>query len=103
MSTAAKLADDYDACLLGAVIGLHGTDRFAYSLKRLVQAEMVRTGNPAATCRETIAVQIMAIQRDHGPEAPVFVNDELMLGEAADEKPRLVLPGDADFRAPGGN
>lgn len=101
--TAAKLPDDYDACLLGAAISLHGTDRFAYSLKRLVQAEMVKTGNPAATCRETMALQIMEIQRQHGPDAPVFVNDELMFGEAQDAKPRLILPGDHDFSRPGGN
>lgn len=101
MSTVAKLDDEYDACLIGATIGLHGSDRFAYSLRRLVEAEIIKTGNPADTCRETIALQIMELQRTHGPEeSPVFINDELAYGKASDNTPKLILPGDADFRRP---
>lgn len=101
MSDAAKLDDEYDACLIGATIGLHGTDRFAYSLRRLVEAEMLKTGKSASDCRVSIANQIRDLQRTSGPDgSPVFINDELAYGEAQDNTPKLVLPGDVDFRKP---
>lgn len=87
-----RLDPEYDACLIGATVGIHEPDRFVYSLKKLVLAECVRTGQPAATCRETISAALIGIQREHGILAPVFVNDEILQGEATDAGPKIIVP-----------
>lgn len=97
---AARLDPAYDCCLLGATVSIHDPDRFAYSLKKLILFEMKRTGQPAETCREEVALMVTGIQREHGPLAPVFINDELMSGAAEDPKPKIILPGMNGFRQP---
>lgn len=97
---ARRLHPDYDVCLLGATVDLHNPDRFVYSLKKLIRFRMRETKQPAETCRDEIATMVIGIQREHGPLAPVFVNDELVLGPAEDKKPGIILPGMNGFRHP---
>jgi hypothetical protein len=98
---AIKLDDAYDCCLLGATIGLE-TDRFAYSVSKLLRFERARIHEGStAEAREALAEIIMDIQREHGPMSPVFVNDELLNPvEDGDEiaKPKIITPGDPGFR-----
>lgn len=97
---AVKLADDYDVCLLGASIGLE-TDRYVYSVSKLLRYERTRLKLPTAEARESLAKDIMEVQREHGLLAPVFVNDELVTGEVVDED-SIIKPGDPGFRRPRG-
>ncbi len=97
---AIKLDDSMDCCLAGATIGLE-TDRFVYSVSKLLRFERSRMKVTTAEARESLAKDIMAIQREHGPLSPVFVNDELTLGEVEDEDAvKIVKPGDPGFRRP---
>lgn len=100
MTEIPRLGEEYDGCLLGCTVGIHGPDVFVYSLKKLVEAEIIRTGNPAETVREQLALEITGIQRDHGALAPVFVNDEIRFGEAQDAGPKIITPGSDGFRKP---
>jgi hypothetical protein len=96
---AARLAEAYDACLLGALVDLHAPPRFVYSLRKLILFEMKRTGNPAQTCREEVATWVIGIQREHGPLSPAFVDDEL-LKPVEDPGPKIIVPGANGFRHP---
>ena len=96
---AQRLHPDYDVCLIGATVDLHNPDRFVYSLKKLIRFRMRETKQPAETCRDEIATMVIGIQREHGPLAPVFVNDELT-GEIQDKKSPIILPGMTGFRHP---
>lgn len=96
---AIKLDDSMDCCLAGATIGLE-TDRYVYSVSKLLRFERSRLKVTTAEARESLAKDITAIQREHGPLSPVFLNDELTLGEVEDEKPKILQPGDAGFRRP---
>lgn len=90
---AAKLPADYDDCLLGATVGIHGADRFAYSLHKLVTKLRDERGITAAEAREAVANELLVpVLREFGPyEGCVFINDELTLGPVEDKK-LIVLP-----------
>lgn len=90
---AAKLPDEWDDCLLGATVGIHGADRFAYSLHKLATKVRDQRGIPAAEAREAVAKELLIpVQREFGPyDGPIFLNDELVLGEVEDRK-LIVMP-----------
>lgn len=97
---AIKLDDAYDCCLLGATLGLEA-DRFVYSISKLLRFERSRLKVTTVEARGALAEVVMAIQREAGPLSPVFVNDELVLGEVEDEDAiKIIQPGDAGFRRP---
>lgn len=96
---AIKLDDEYDVCLLGATLGIE-QDRYVYSISKLIRYERTRLKVTTAEAREKLADVVTTIQRTAGPLSPVFVNDELTLGEVEDEKPKIIQPGDAGFRRP---
>ena len=97
---AIKLDDQYDVALCGATLGLEA-DRFVYSISKLIRFERSRLKVTTAEAREALAKEIMEVQREHGPLAPVFLNDELVLGEVEDEDAvKIVQPGDPGFRRP---
>lgn len=94
---AIRLAKQYDVALLGATVGPHGVDRFAYSLIRLIQFEMGRLRCTAQEARESIAENlILPLHRLHGDTSPVFIDDELVRGriDEEDHKPMIILPPD---------
>ena len=98
---AIKLDDQYDCCLLGVSMSIHEPQRFAYSMSKLLRFERSRLKVTTAEAREALAKEIMDVQREHGPLAPVFLNDELVLGEVEDEDAvKIVQPGDPGFRRP---
>ena len=100
---AIKLDDAYDVALLGASMSIHETDRFAYSVSKLLRYERARLNVPTAQAREALADIITAIQREAGPLAPIFINDELVLGLVEDEDAiKIITPGSAGFRRPNG-
>ena len=103
-SQAIKLDEQYDVALLGASMSIHEGDRFAYSVSKLLRYERTRLKVTTAEAREALADIITTIQREAGPLAPVFINDELVLGpiEDGDEitTPKIVQPGDPGFRRP---
>lgn len=99
---AAKLPDPYDCCLLGASVDLHQHPRFAYSLVKLIRFEKTRLQCSVAEARQSIADEfITPIQRECGPLAPLFIDDELVQGEVEEKQgPKLVLPGQDGFNMP---
>lgn len=97
---AIKLDEQYDVCLAGATLGLE-TDRFVYSISKLIRYERTRLKITTAEAREALAQVVMTIQREAGVLAPVFLNDELVLGDVEDEDAiKIVQPGDPGFRRP---
>ena len=99
---AVKLDDAYDVCLIGATLGLE-TDRFAYSISRLIRFERTRLKVSTAVAREILAKNLCDVQREHGVLAPVFINDELLDPvEDGDEitGPKILTPGSDGFQAP---
>lgn len=94
---AIRLAKQYDVALLGATVGPHGVDRFAYSLVRLIQFEMGRLRCTAQEARESIAENLIRpLWGVHGENCPVWIDDELVRGavDADDHKPMIILPPD---------
>jgi len=89
-----KLPPCYDTCLLGATVSLHGTDRFVYSLTKLVQFKMLEHQCQAPEARQIVLAEIIKpIDREHGPLAPVWVNDELVLGSIEEkDTPKIIVP-----------
>lgn len=97
---AIKLDEQYDCCLAGATLGLEA-DRFVYAISKLIRYERTRLKVTTAEAREALAQVVMAIQREAGVLAPVFLNDELVLGDVEDEDAiKIVQPGDPGFRRP---
>lgn len=89
----ARLPSPYDSCLLGATVGIHGPDLYVYSLRALIRFEMTRRDCSPDEARTAIAAEIlMPVQREHGPLAPLFVNDELVKGEIEEDGPRIIVP-----------
>ena len=100
-SQAIKLDEQYDVALLGASMSIHEGDRFAYSVSKLLRYERTRLKVTTAEAREALADIITTIQREAGVLAPVFLNDELVLGDVEDEDAiKIVQPGDPGFRQP---
>jgi len=98
---AIKLDDCYDVCLLGVSMSIHEGERFAYSMSKLLRYERLRLKISTEDARQAIADILTTIQREAGPLAPVFINDELVLGEVEDEDAvKIVKPGDPGFRRP---
>ena len=100
---AIKLDDAYDVALLGASMSIHETDRFAYSVSKLLRYERARLKVPTAQAREALADIITAIQREAGLRAPIFINDELLEPVVdGDEivKSKILTPGSDGFQAP---
>lgn len=91
---AARLAPAYDSCLVGATVSIHEESRFAYSLRKLIKFEMVRGSIGADEAREEVANElIVPIQREHGPLAPIFIDDELVQGQVEEDPgPKIVIP-----------
>lgn len=90
---AAKLPSSYDTCLLGVTVSIHGQDRFVYSLKKLIGFTMLEHQCQAPEARQIILASfIKPLAREHGPDGPVFVNDEIMLGEVEEEKSVIITP-----------
>ncbi len=101
---AIKLDDCYDVCLLGASMSIHEDERFAYSVSKLLRYERSRLKVSTEDARQALADIITTIQREAGPLAPIFINDELVLGEVEDEDAvKIVKPGDPGFRRPRSN
>jgi hypothetical protein len=97
---AIKLDDCYDVCLLGCTLGIEA-DRYVYSISKLLRYERTRLKVTTAEAREALAEVVTTIQRTAGPLSPVFVNDELVLGDVADEDAiTIIKPGDPGFRRP---
>ena len=100
---AVKLDDAYDVALLGASMSIHETDRFAYSISKLIRFERTRLKVSTAVAREILAKNLCDVQREHGVLAPVFINDELLDPvEDGDEitGPKILTPGSDGFQAP---
>lgn len=93
-STTVKLADEYDACLLGAAMN---PNRYAYSLSRILRFEMKRLSLSVAEVRDVVIAQMQQVIDTHGAEAPLFIDDEILYGEVEDEQV-IIRPGDTGFR-----
>jgi hypothetical protein len=74
--TAMKLGDEFDAALLGATI----KGQFAYSLTRLSMIVMQDLRVHPEVAQKMVAEQVVTVMREHGDDAPVFVDDSLMFG-----------------------
>jgi hypothetical protein len=83
--TAMKLGDEFDAALLGATI----KGQFAYSLTRLSMIVMQDLSVHPEVAQKMVAQQVVTVMREHGDDAPVFVDDSLMFGAdiAVEEEP----------------
>lgn len=86
--TAMKLGDQFDAALLGATI----TGRYAYSLTRLSMIVMQDMHVHPEVAQKMVAEQVVAVMREHGDEAPVFVDDSLMFGADIAVEPETESP-----------
>lgn len=75
-NTAMKLGDEFDAALIGATI----QGQYAYSLTRLSMIVMQDLHVHPETAQKMVAEQVVTILREHGADAPVFVDDSLMFG-----------------------
>lgn len=82
---ALKLGDQFDGALLGATVG----GRYAYSMVILTEIAMSKFKMDVDTAKRFVAHQIFIVQRDNGPSAPVFIDDELVRGE-----PRFIVAPD---------
>lgn len=71
-----KLGDEFDAALLGATI----RGQFAYSLTRLAMIVMQDMKVHPEVAQKMVAQQVVTVMREHGDEAPVFIDDSLMFG-----------------------
>ena len=92
---AIKLPDSHDEALLGATVDPHAPDRFVYSLRKLTLGEMKRSQCSVEEARKFVTeTLVMPLAREHGPQyAPVFVNDELVLGNLTDKpKSNIIMP-----------
>lgn len=90
-----KLPAEWDGGLIGATVSIHGADRFAYSLRKLIRIVMMQRQCKASEAREIVAAELVVpILREHGPEwSPTFINDEIVEGEITDdEKPVIITP-----------
>lgn len=91
--TAARLDPAYDSCLIGATVSMHEAPRFVYSLRKLIQFEQRRASCLIEEARTAVAQELVTpILREHGPEGPVFVDDELVLGELKDPEVKIIMP-----------
>jgi hypothetical protein len=97
---AIKLDAVYDCCLLGASMSIHEDERFAYSVSKLIRYERTRLKITTAEAREALADIITTIQREAGPLAPIFINDELIEPVEDENAVKIVQPGDPGFRRP---
>ncbi len=79
-----KLGDQYDECLLGASI----CGRYAYSLKSLVQFEVIHRRIGEEEAKNVIGMDIVLLNQKYGTKAPIFIDDSLM-----PEKPQIAVPG----------
>jgi len=75
-NTTMKLGDEFDAALLGATI----RGQFAYSLTRLAMIVMQDMHVHPEVAQKMVAEQVVTVMREHGDEAPVFIDDSLMFG-----------------------
>ena len=84
-NTTMKLGDEFDAALLGATI----RGQFAYSLTRLSMIVMQDMKVHPEVAQQMVAKQVVSVMREHGDEAPVFIDDSLMFGAdiAVEEEP----------------
>ena len=83
--TTMKLGDEFDAALLGATI----QGQFAYSLTRLAMIVMQDMKVHPEVAQQMVAQQVVTVMREHGDDAPVFIDDSLMFGAdiAVEEEP----------------
>jgi hypothetical protein len=83
-----KLGDEFDAALLGATI----QGQFAYSLTRLSMIVMQDMHVHPEVAQKMVAQQVVTVMREHGDNAPVFIDDSLMFGAdiAVEETPPQV-------------
>jgi len=99
-TSAIKLSEHYDFCLLGATVGLPAGDRFAYSLSKLVLFEKTRRQCSVQEARQVVADEMVRPLAAE-PNGPVFVDDERVLGEVQETAgPRIILPGEQGFTTP---
>lgn len=91
---AVRLPAPYDVALLGASVEAHGPDRFCYSLKRLTKFIMAEYEVEPNEARHILATNfMMPLAREHGPLAPMWINDEILLGSVEDDtKIQIVTP-----------
>jgi len=75
-NTTMKLGDEFDAALLGATI----RGQFAYSLTRLAMIVMQDMKVHPEVAQQMVAQQVIKVMREHGDDAPVFIDDSLMFG-----------------------
>jgi hypothetical protein len=74
--TTMNLGDEFDAALLGATI----RGQFAYSLTRLAMIVMQDMHVHPEVAQQMVAQQVVTVMREHGDDAPVFIDDSLMFG-----------------------
>ena len=78
----AQLHTRYDSCMVGVTVSSCEEARIAYSLTKLTEFEKERFKlNNIEKAREIVAQTMRASLKEHGPNAPVFIDDTLSVEE----------------------
>lgn len=102
-----KLGSNFDQCLIGASIAFNGARRYTYSVSAMLLLMLEEFDSPLDKLREDLAHDMASIQAKFGDMAPLFIDDELVMGEVQDPKNsplnqpnsniRILKPGDHGF------
>jgi hypothetical protein len=87
---AVKLGDEFDSALMGATI----RGQFAYSLTQLTMLMMQRMNMTAESAQQVVGNEVVAITRQYGDAAPVFI-DDFLLNQKQEEPAKnvILIPG----------
>lgn len=105
-----KLGSKFDQCLIGASISFDGARRFTYSVSAMLLLMLEELQEPLEKLRHDLANDMFSLQSKFGDKAPLFIDDELVMGEVTDPKDspinqpnsniRILTPGDYGFEIP---
>lgn len=84
---ALKLPENYDTALLGATVSIHGADKFAYSLRALIEIVMLERGVQPPEARQIILAEFIKPYADE----IAWINDELVAPVEVEES-KIIIP-----------